>query len=106
MNHEQRPARPGSAWVIAVLLALLMLVNFLDKVVIGLVAVPMSRELGLSPSQFGLVGRALHWLFALSAVAGGFVASRRPTRMLLLLMGASWALLQLPMLLVSSMWRL
>lgn len=30
--------------MIAVLLALLMLVNFLDKVVIGLVAVPMSRN--------------------------------------------------------------
>jgi hypothetical protein len=44
--------------MVAILLALLMLVNFLDKVVIGLVAVPMNKELGLSPTEFGLVGGA------------------------------------------------
>jgi MFS family permease len=89
--------------MIAVLLALLMLVNFLDKVVIGLVAVPMSKELGLTPTEFGLVGGALHWFFAISAVIGGFVANRRPTRTLLLGMGAFWAVVQLPMLFVTSL---
>lgn len=106
MTHTDTPARAGTAWMIAVLLALLMLVNFLDKVVIGLVAVPMSRELGLSPAEFGLVGGALHWFFAISAVIGGFMANRRPTRTLLLGMGAFWALIQLPMLFVSSLWAI
>ncbi|POA73091.1 MFS transporter [Pseudomonas sp. DP16D-R1] len=92
--------------MVAVLLALLMLVNFLDKVVIGLVAVPMSKELGLSPTEFGLVGGALHWFFAISAVVGGFMANRRPTRTLLLGMGAFWALIQLPMLFVTSLWAI
>jgi MFS family permease len=92
--------------MIAVLLALLMLVNFLDKVVIGLVAVPMSKELGLTPTEFGLVGGALHWFFAISAVIGGFVANRRPTRTLLLGMGAFWAVVQLPMLFVTSLWAI
>ncbi len=106
MTHTQTPARLGTAWMVAVLLALLMLVNFLDKVVIGLVAVPMSKELGLSPTEFGLVGGALHWFFAISAVIGGFVANRRPTRTLLLGMGAFWALIQLPMLFVTSLWAI
>jgi ACS family D-galactonate transporter-like MFS transporter len=103
MTHTDTPARPSTAWIVAVLLALLMLVNFLDKVVIGLVAVPMSEELGLSPTEFGVVGGALHWFFAISAVMGGFVANRRPTRTLLLGMGVFWAVVQLPMLFVSSL---
>ncbi len=106
MTHNDTPARLGTAWMIAVLLALLMLVNFLDKVVIGLVAVPMSKELGLTPTEFGLVGGALHWFFAISAVIGGFVANRRPTRTLLLGMGAFWAVVQLPMLFVTSLWAI
>lgn len=106
MTHTDTPARLGTAWMIAVLLALLMLVNFLDKVVIGLVAVPMSKELGLTPTEFGLVGGALHWFFAISAVIGGFVANRRPTRTLLLGMGAFWAVVQLPMLFVTSLWAI
>ena len=90
----------------AALLALLMLVNFLDKVVIGLVAVPMSAELGLTATEFGLIGGALHWFFALSAVVGGFMANRRPSRTLLLGMGLFWALIQLPMLFATSLWAI
>jgi MFS family permease len=66
----------------------------------------MSKELGLSPTEFGLVGGALHWFFAISAVVGGFMANRRPTRTLLLGMGAFWALIQLPMLFVTSLWAI
>lgn len=97
---------PRKAWTIAFLLAFMMLVNFLDKVVIGLVAVPMTQELGLSPTEFGLIGGALHWFFAISAVIGGFLANRRPTRTLLLGMGLFWSLIQLPMLFASSLWMI
>ncbi|MCT8165313.1 MFS transporter [Pseudomonas putida] len=106
MSTPSTLPNPRSAWLIAAMLALLMLVNFLDKVVIGLVAVPMSEELGLSPTEFGLIGGALHWFFAISAVVGGFMANRRPTRSLLLGMGLFWALLQLPMLFVTSLWAI
>jgi len=106
MTSETPEYRPSSAWLIAVLLAFMMLVNFLDKVVIGLVAVPMGAELGLSPVEFGLIGGALHWLFAVSDIVGGFIADRRPTRWLLLGMGMFWAVVQLPMLFVSSLWAI
>ncbi|AYF86368.1 MFS transporter [Pseudomonas sp. JS3066] len=106
MNRDNTAFRPASAWTIAVLLAFMMLVNFLDKVVIGLVAVPMTEELDLTPTEFGLIGGALHWLFAVSAVVGGFLANRRPTRTLLLGMGLFWALIQLPMLFASSLWMI
>ncbi|WP_060513407.1 MFS transporter [Pseudomonas sp. NBRC 111124] len=106
MTLDASLPNPRTAWRVAALLALLMLVNFLDKVVIGLVAVPMSAELGLTATEFGLIGGALHWCFALSAVIGGFMANRRPTRTLLLGMGLFWALIQLPMLFATSLWAI
>ncbi|WP_137974401.1 MFS transporter [Pseudomonas sp. F(2018)] len=106
MSVQDSAFRPRQAWTIAFLLAFMMLVNFLDKVVIGLVGVPMTQELNLSPTEFGLIGGALHWLFAISAVVGGFLANRRPTRSLLLGMGLFWALIQLPMLFANSLWMI
>lgn len=104
--YDSPAYQPRRAWTVALLLAAMMLVNFLDKVVTGLVAVPMMKELGLTPSEFGLVGGSLHWLFSISAVVGGFLANRRSTRWLLLGMGAFWALVQLPMLYATSLWTL
>nr|WP_283093773.1 MFS transporter [Burkholderia cenocepacia] len=95
---------PGRAWSIATMLALMMLVNFLDKVVLGLVSVPMMRDLHLSPTQFGVIGGSLNWLFAVAAVAGGIAANRWPAKWLLFAMAAAWALLQLPMLVAGSIW--
>ena len=96
--------RPARAWFIATMLALMMLVNFLDKVVLGLVSVPMMRELHLSPTQFGLIGGSLNWLFSISAVLGGLAANRISTKWLLLFMAVAWSVLQLPMLVASSLW--
>lgn len=104
MAIEHSRYRPFRAWSIAAMLALMMLVNFLDKVVLGLVSVPMMRELHLSPTQFGLIGGSLNWLFSISAVVGGLVANRASTKWLLLLMAAAWTALQLPMLAASSIW--
>ncbi|OWL83329.1 MFS transporter [Halopseudomonas aestusnigri] len=106
MTAQDTLYRPKTAWTIAGLLATMMLVNFLDKVVIGLVAVPMMRDLDLTPAEFGLIGGSLHWLFAMAAVAGGFLANHKPTRTLLLIMAAFWSVIQLPMLLATSVWAI
>lgn len=50
-------------------IALFMLINFIDKVGIGLVAVPMMAELNLSPTEFGWVAGSFFWLFALYFMA-------------------------------------
>ncbi|OAJ61333.1 MFS transporter [Paraburkholderia ginsengiterrae] len=104
MGIEPGRYRPWRAWSIAIMLALMMLVNFLDKVVLGLVSVPMMRELHLSPTQFGLIGGSLNWLFSISAVLGGLAANRASTKWLLLLMAGAWTVLQLPMLVAGSIW--
>jgi MFS transporter, ACS family, D-galactonate transporter len=87
-----------AAWLIIGLLFLFMLINFADKAVIGIAAVPIMQELQLSPRQFGLIGSSFFLLFAVSAIITGFIVNRVQTRWALLTMGVVWALAQFPML--------
>ncbi len=96
------PPSGERAWTIAVLLTLFMLINFLDKIALGLVAVPMMDELHLTPQQFGDVGSGFFWLFAIGGVFGGFLADRFKSRMLILGMVALWSLCQLPIAYTAS----
>jgi MFS family permease len=88
--------QPRPAWTMTLLLTGLALINFLDKVVIGMIAVPMSAELHLSPAEFGLIAGGFFWLFSISTIAVGLLSNRFPTRWLLLAMGAAWAVVQVP----------
>ena len=89
---------PQGAWRITVLLFLYMLVNFADKIVVGLAGVPIMAELGLTPKEFGFLGSAFFFLFSTSAVIFGFIINRVATRWVLLGLALVWALVQFPML--------
>ncbi|MCG5073244.1 MFS transporter [Paraburkholderia tagetis] len=91
------------AWLIVVLLVALMLINFLDKVVLGMVASPLMSELGLTPTQFGFLGGSFFWLFAVSGVVLGLTANRVSAKKLLLWMALAWSVLQLPIYFSSSL---
>ena len=92
------PETPREAWLMIALLFLFMLINFADKAVIGIAAVPIMKELQLSPRQFGLIGSSFFLLFSVSAIVTGFIVNRVQTRWALLTMGVVWALTQFPML--------
>jgi MFS family permease len=94
--------QPRPAWTMTVLLTGLALINFLDKVVIGVVAVPMMNDLHLSPAQFGLIAGSFFWLFSISTIVVGLLSNRVQTRWLLLAMGVLWAVLQMPQALTAS----
>jgi MFS family permease len=85
------------AWGITALLFLFMLINFADKVVVGLAAQPIMAELKLDPEKFGLIGSSFFFLFAISAVLVGFVTNRVEAKRTLLIMALVWALVQFPM---------
>jgi MFS transporter, ACS family, D-galactonate transporter len=85
------------AWIVVGLLFTFMVINFADKAVIGIAAVPIMQELELGPRQFGLIGSSFFLLFAVSSVATGFLVNRVQTRWVLLAMGLIWALTQFPM---------
>ena len=88
---------PRGAWKITFLLFLFMLVNFADKIVVGLAGVPIMTELKLEPEQFGLLGSAFFFLFSISAIVVGFIVNRVDTRWVLLALAVVWALTQFPM---------
>lgn len=96
METRERPLK--GAWGITALVFLFMLINFADKVVVGLAAKPIMEELGLSHEQFGFLGSSFFFLFAVAGVAGGFLANRVQTRHLLFGMAIAWSLVQFPML--------
>ena len=89
---------PKGAWKMTFLLFLFMLVNFADKIVVGLAGVPIMTELKLEPEQFGLLGSSFFFLFSISAIVVGFIVNRIATRWVLLVLAAIWALAQFPML--------
>jgi MFS family permease len=88
---------PQGAWKITFLLFLFMLVNFADKIVVGLAGVPIMTELKLEPEQFGLLGSSFFFLFSISAIVVGFIINRIDTRWVLLALAMVWALAQFPM---------
>lgn len=88
---------PKGAWTVTFLLFLYMVVNFADKIVVGLAGVPIMTELKLEPEQFGLLGSSFFFLFSISAIVVGFIVNKVPTRWVLLILAVIWALAQFPM---------
>ena len=80
-----------------------MLINFGDKVVVGLAKGPISEELNLTPEEYGLLASSFFFLFAVSAVVVGFVANRIRARWVLLAMAIIWSVVQFPMLTTVSL---
>ncbi len=97
-SNERSMRDPRRAWVILAMVVVFMMINFADKAVIGLAAVPIIRDLHLTNAQFGEIGSAFFLLFSLSAALVGFVVNRVSTKAVLAVMGLIWALTQLPML--------
>ncbi|MGW0548872.1 MFS transporter [Streptomyces altiplanensis] len=80
-QHLAAPAPDGRrAWLITAMIVTFMVINFADKSVLGLAAVPIMEELDLSNSTYGLIS----------------------SRVLLFGMTLLWAVAQLPVLAVAS----
>lgn len=98
MTTQQRPLK--GAWGITALLFFFMLINFADKVVVGLAgpSIRSDPSLNLTAKEFGLLGSSFFFLFAISAVLVGFLANRVQAKRTLLVMAIVWSLVQFPML--------
>lgn len=90
------------AWAITLLLALYMVINFCDKAVLGIVAVPMMNELGLHPAEFGMIASSFFFLFSVSAIGFGFFANRFSAKHLLLISALIWGVAQFPLAFTAS----
>jgi MFS family permease len=86
------------AWVVTGMLVLFQVIAFADKAVLGLVATDAMAELGITPVQFGFIGSAFFFLYAVVSFATGYIASKVSVKWVLLVMGVVWAVMQFPML--------
>ena len=104
-SPDPMTAREGGmrAYAVLIMLFLFQTLNFFDKLVFGLSAVPMMKELSLTPKDFGLIGSSFFLLFSLSGMAVGlFVVGRFPAKWILMLLAAVWSATQIPIFFSSS----
>ena len=93
-------------WVMLVMLFVLGAINFADKAVLGLAAIPIFKELHLSPAQYGVVSGSLFWLFSLSSVPVTAWADVVGTKKILALLATTWAFVQIATLFVMTFFGL
>src|SRR5215468_6939942 len=79
-------------WVMIILLLSLGVIDFGDKAVLGLAAVPIIKELHLSPTQYGVVSGSLFWLFGLSSVLVTAWSDSIGTKKVLAALATTWAI--------------
>ena len=91
------------AWGMTGIVTLLYIVNYADKAVLGIIAQPLARDLGLSSSQIGLVSS----LFFLAFTIGGFFAGALNRYLILrwslLLLAIIWSVVMLPLVFAASL---
>lgn len=102
-QHAPAPAADSRrAWLITAMIVTFMVINFADKSVLGLAAVPIMEELDLSNSTYGLISSSFYFLFSISGLLVGFLSTRISSRVLLFGMTLLWAVAQLPVLALAS----
>ncbi|QYB06899.1 MFS transporter [Rhodococcus sp. USK10] len=101
-THSVGTRTARTAWSITFLVMILQTVNFADKAVLGIVARPLSEDLGLSNADIGFLGSIFYVLFVVTGLLGGFIADRVKIVWVLLAMALLWSLVQIPILLVGT----
>ncbi|QGZ41744.1 ACS family glucarate transporter-like MFS transporter [Pseudoduganella flava] len=67
-------------WTILAILFIVTTVNYADRATISIAGPELSKQLGLSPVQMGLVFSAFSWSYVLSQLPGGWLLDRFGTR--------------------------
>lgn len=88
------PRTPKYSWVILLFLVLTGMINQVDKIIIGLVSVPLMKELHLSPTKWGVVGSSFFWFFTFSSMILGGMADSKNTKKMLSWLSLVWLIVQ------------
>lgn len=103
MENQTKAAKiMPRGWLIIVMLFFLTIISNADKAIIGFASVPIMKELGLQPEQWGIVGSVFFLLYSLSAVIVGGIADKIGTKKVIIWMSIIWAIVQFSTIFVSS----
>jgi len=67
---------PGRRWLIGCLLGAGILVNYIDRVALSAATPQLTKDLGLTATDIGLLGSAFFWTYSLLQVPGGMILDR------------------------------
>lgn len=90
-------------WLVTVSLLFLMMLSWADKAVLGLAAVPIMKDLHITPETFGLVSSAMFFTFGVAQLVAAPLANRLQSRWILLVICILWSLAQAPILVFSTL---
>ncbi|WP_063740151.1 MFS transporter [Amycolatopsis jejuensis] len=102
MNQPTVPPGGIRSWLITGMLFVFLIINFADKAVLGLTAVPLMNELGISPAAYGLLSSGFFFLFSVAALLVGLVSNRLSTKWVIFGMAVLWSVSQMTILAAAS----
>ena len=89
---ETRPASPSiGRWYILLLIGLMYLITYLDRVNISTAAPVISKEFGFDKITMGIIFSAFVWAYALFQVPGGWLGDRFGARNVLTIIVSYWS---------------
>lgn len=83
-----------NGWFALTAIFIFMVINFADKALLGIAAEPMSQELGLSPTQYGIISSSFFILYSISSFVVGFLTIRFPAKRILAVLAIIWSIAQ------------
>lgn len=90
-------------WLVTVSLLFLMMLSWADKAVLGLAAVPIMKDLHITPEVFGLVSSAMFFTFGVAQLVAAPLANKVQSRWILLVICILWSVAQAPILVFSTL---
>src|SRR6202790_1590570 len=86
-------ARSYGRWYVLVLISLMYLITYLDRVNISTVAPVISKEFNFDKATMGFIFSAFAWSYALFQVPGGWIGDRFGPRRVLTVIVSYWSVM-------------
>jgi MFS family permease len=91
---EPQQTRPSMGrWYILVLISLMYLITYLDRVNISTAAPVISKEFGFDKITMGIIFSAFVWAYAMFQVPGGWLGDRFGARNVLTIIVSYWSVM-------------
>ncbi|MDW0117479.1 MFS transporter [Sporosarcina thermotolerans] len=73
--------KTNARWLVVALLFVATTINYMDRAILGVAGPAMMEDLSLTPVQFGLLGSAFFWSYALMQIPVGMIVDRLGARL-------------------------
>jgi len=91
MNQTSPSVRSIGKWWVCGLLLMALMLNYMDRQTLSLTIVPISNELGLSNTQYGMLEKGFGYAFAIGGLLAGWLGDRVSVRWLYPLIVLAWS---------------